>query len=84
MNISGILENSTRFFPDRPAICENGIETSYSRLNDQANCVASGLVKMGIKPGDAIALCAPNPSNGLRIILVQSKPVRLWSPCPIC
>ncbi|MFZ3045038.1 MAG: AMP-binding protein [Desulfatirhabdiaceae bacterium] len=63
MNISVILENSALFFPDRPAISEYGFETSYSQLNEQANRVASGLIKLGIMPGDSIALCAPNTTE---------------------
>jgi long-chain acyl-CoA synthetase len=60
MNISVILENSALVFPDRPAVSENGLEISYSQLNALANRVASGLVKLGIGPGDAVAICAPN------------------------
>jgi long-chain acyl-CoA synthetase len=60
MNISVILENSALIFPDRPAVSENGLEISYSQLNVLANRVASGLVKLGIGPGESIAMCAPN------------------------
>lgn len=60
MNISLILENSAALFPDRPAVSEIGREISYSQLNLLVNRVASGLVKLGVHPGDPVAVCAPN------------------------
>lgn len=63
MNISVILENSALVFPDRPAVSENGREISYSQLNDLSSHIASGLVRLGIAPGDAVAICAPNSTE---------------------
>jgi long-chain acyl-CoA synthetase len=67
MNISVILENSSLAFPDRPAVSENGLEVSYSKLNAMANRVASGLVRLGIGPGDSIAICAPNSTEWISV-----------------
>ena len=61
MNCAQNLEMSAFFFPERPAIREAGSETTYAQLNDQANRVATGLIEMGIKPGEHVALCALNP-----------------------
>ena len=60
MNIAKNLEQSSFFFPNRPAISENAAETSYSQLNDRSNRIATALLKLGVAPGDHIALCAPN------------------------
>jgi len=60
MNIARNLEQSALCFPDRPAVSEGSIETSYARLNEKASLVAGALVVSGVKPGDHIALCAPN------------------------
>jgi long-chain acyl-CoA synthetase len=60
MNLATNLEQAALFFPERPAISEGGIEISYGQLNDRCNRLATGLIKMGIKPGDRIGLCAPN------------------------
>ena len=35
----------------------------YAQLNDSVNRVATALIKMGIKPGDHIGLCAPNSTE---------------------
>ncbi len=60
MNLAHNLESSAQFFPDHPAVREADRETSYGVLNEMANRVASTLVKLGIVPGDLVALCAPN------------------------
>jgi long-chain acyl-CoA synthetase len=65
MNLARNLENSARFFPNNPAIREDGLELTYAQFNDQANRVATGLIKLGIKPGDLIGLCAPNSTDWL-------------------
>ena len=60
MNLAHNLELSAFFFPDRPALRQSGLEMTYAQLNDQANRVATGLIKMGVKPGEHVGLCAPN------------------------
>ena len=65
MNLATNLEKSAFFFPDRPAISEGGSSITYAQLNDQANRVATGLINMGIKPGDHVGLCAPNSADWL-------------------
>jgi long-chain acyl-CoA synthetase len=63
MNLAKNLEISAFLFPERPAIRERGIEMTYAQLNDRANRVATGLIKMGVKPGDHVGLCALNSAD---------------------
>jgi len=63
MNLARNLETSALFFPDRPAIREGNSVTTYGQLNERANRIATGLVKLGIKPGQHTALCAPNSAE---------------------
>jgi long-chain acyl-CoA synthetase len=65
MNIAINLERSAFYFPHRPVVSEGHSETSYAQLNERANRVATALIKMGIKPGDHIGLCAPNSVDWL-------------------
>jgi len=65
MNVATNLEASAFYFPDHPAISENGVETTYAQLNDKAGQVATGLIALGIKPGDFVGLCAPNSGDWL-------------------
>jgi long-chain acyl-CoA synthetase len=63
MNIATNLEASAYFFPDRPAIREGKLELTYASLNERANRVATGLIKMGVKPGELVAICAANSAQ---------------------
>jgi long-chain acyl-CoA synthetase len=63
MNLATNLERSAFFFPDRPAISEAGVDISYAQLNDRSNRLATALIRMGIKPGERIGLCAPNSAD---------------------
>jgi long-chain acyl-CoA synthetase len=63
MNLATNVERSALFFPDRPAVSEAGIEISYGQLNDRSNRIATGLMKIGVRAGDRVALCAPNSAD---------------------
>ncbi len=60
MNLAKNLEISSAFFPERPALRQEGLELNYSQFNEKANRVATGLLSMGLKPGEHVALYAPN------------------------
>lgn len=63
MNLATNLERSALFFPDRPAVSDAGIEMSYGELNDRASRIATGLMKMGVRVGDRVGLCASNSAD---------------------
>lgn len=65
MNLSKNLEYSALFFPHRPAIIDASSEISYAEFNDKANCVATALIRLGVKPGDHVGLLAPNSPEWL-------------------
>ena len=65
MNLARNLERSAFFFPDRPAVCEGSSEMSYAELNEKANRIATALIRMDVKPGDHVGICAPNSGNWL-------------------
>jgi long-chain acyl-CoA synthetase len=65
VNIGRNLERSAFFFPDRPALSEGPSEMTYAQLNDKANRIATALIRMGVKPGDHVGLCAPNSMDWL-------------------
>jgi long-chain acyl-CoA synthetase len=63
MNLAQNLERSAFFFPNRPAIRQGGLELTYAQLNDQANRIATGLISLGIKPGEHVGLCSLNSAD---------------------
>jgi long-chain acyl-CoA synthetase len=67
MNLAHNLETSAQFFPNYPAVRERDKETSYGELNEKSNRIASALVKLGMAPGDLVALCAPNSADWIAV-----------------
>jgi len=63
MNLARNLELSAQFFPNKPAIREGALELTYAQLNEDVNRVATGLIKLGVKPGELVGMCAPNSAD---------------------
>ncbi len=60
MNLATNLERSAFYFPDHVAVIEEDREVSFREFNQDSNRIATALIHLGIKPGDHVALCAPN------------------------
>jgi long-chain acyl-CoA synthetase len=60
MNVATNLERSALFLPDHPALSSSEGEMTYGETNDRASRVASALLRLGLKAGDHVALCAAN------------------------
>ncbi|MBA4491785.1 long-chain fatty acid--CoA ligase [Paracoccus sp. S1E-3] len=60
LNLSSLLEDSARNYPDRDALVLGAQRLNYGQVNAQANRVANLLVARGIQPGDRVALSCPN------------------------
>ena len=60
LNLAVLLEDSARAVPERPAVICGDARLTYAEVNRKANQVARGLLKIGIKKGDKVALSCPN------------------------
>jgi long-chain acyl-CoA synthetase len=60
LNLAVLLEDSAREVPTRTAVIFNDMKLPYAAVNAAANQVANGLVGIGIRPGDKVALSCPN------------------------
>lgn len=60
LNLSVLLEDSTRDVPDRVAVIRGDAELTYSAINGAANALAGALVNLGVEPGQRVALTCPN------------------------
>jgi long-chain acyl-CoA synthetase len=60
LNLSMLLEDSARSFPDREAVVLGSTRLTYREVDEAANQVANLLVGRGIQPGDKVALSCPN------------------------
>ena len=60
LNLANLLEQQARLTPAREAIVSGAMRLTYAQVNAMANQVANGLRKLGLQPGDHIALSCPN------------------------
>ncbi|MBU2627372.1 MAG: long-chain fatty acid--CoA ligase [Proteobacteria bacterium] len=58
--ISQYLEDSTKNFPDNPALIFQGVTLSFKELNEMVARFAAALKNFGIKKGDSVAILLPN------------------------
>ena len=54
------LRDTVAGHADRPALLFNGAKVSYGQLDRLSDALAAGLVELGVRPGDRVALCLPN------------------------
>jgi len=60
LNLSILLEDSARRYPDRDAVVLGDTRLTFRQLDAAANQVANLLVSKGIRRGDKVALTCPN------------------------
>jgi long-chain acyl-CoA synthetase len=60
MNVVTNLERSAFYFKQRMSVVDGSSEMTYGQLNEDANKVATALMKKGVAPGDYVGLCAHN------------------------
>jgi long-chain acyl-CoA synthetase len=65
LNLAMLLELSARRDPGKVAVILDDIKLRYAELNGAANQIANGLVKLGVKPGDKVAIMLPNTPHFL-------------------
>lgn len=58
--LSQVLDQTAKKFPDRPAVLYEGRTISYRDLAGEVDRLAAGLVKLGIEPGDKVAIWMSN------------------------
>lgn len=58
--VPALLESAVLTAPERNAIIFSGMELTYRELNELSNRFACGLLRLGVKKGDRVALHLPN------------------------
>jgi fatty-acyl-CoA synthase len=74
-SIGQVLEGICSRYAGRNALVhtEAGIHYTYGRLSQEIERVARGFLKLGIRPGDKVALWAPNIPEWLLVFLGLAK-----------
>lgn len=60
MNIANVLELQAFRLPEKSALVFDEKAYSYGMINTQASRVANGLLSLGIRKGNHVAICLPN------------------------
>ena len=60
LNLASVLEHQAMLTPDRVAVTFRDTHITYGDLDRRASQIASALNKLGIAPGDQVALSCPN------------------------
>jgi long-chain acyl-CoA synthetase len=60
LNLVSLIDNSCRLFPDAVALIHDERRLSYRELRRNVGAVAAHLAKLGVRPGDRVALFLPN------------------------
>ncbi len=60
MNIASNLDQAAQSFPDKTVIQFEERSMTYKELQSKTDCLAAGLKKLGIIPGDRVAILMPN------------------------
>jgi len=66
LSLATVLAEAARRTPDRPAVVEGPSRISYADLWRQARQHAAALQDKGVRPGDRVALVAPNVADFVR------------------
>src|SRR5688500_6195398 len=71
MNIAHWLERAGRAHPQRPALMRGaGVMSVYGRFARRSAALASGLARLGLKPGERVAIAAHNCPEYLEVLFV--------------
>ena len=60
MLVNDFLQNSAERFPDKTALVCDGRRLTYAQIEEQANRLANGLLALGVRRGDRVAIWLPN------------------------
>src|SRR5262245_43393368 len=60
LNLASIVEHQALLTPDLVAVTCGSTQLTYKELDARAGAIASGLMALGIGPGDHVALSCPN------------------------
>lgn len=73
--IGSLLDDMARRYPDTEAVVyqERGLRYSYSQFNEFCRLIAKGLLSMGIKKGDNIAIWANNVPEWVLLQFASAK-----------
>ncbi|GAA1028124.1 fatty acid--CoA ligase [Virgisporangium ochraceum] len=72
-SIADVVREAGRVRPDAVAVSGQGRRSTFGEIDERSNRVASGLVALGVQPGDRVAYVGLNRTDVLDIVAGVSK-----------
>ncbi|MFF8880339.1 long-chain-fatty-acid--CoA ligase [Streptomyces flaveolus] len=63
LSVAAILAENARRRPDKEALVEGDLRLTFAEVWQRARAQAGALVELGVRPGDRVALMAPNTAD---------------------
>ena len=73
MNISIVVDHWARYQPEREALVCGDNRITYNELRQRVNKLANGLISLGLRPNDKVALLMDNCNQVMELQLALSK-----------
>ena len=73
MQVEQFLEESARRSPDKTALVCGGRRMTYAEIDTEANRMARGLIRAGVRRGDRVAICLENSTEAVVSIFATLK-----------
>ena len=82
MNVADLLRDSAEDFPSKPALVFRGRPITYRDLDDRVDRTAAALARLGVGPGDRVALLAGNVPEFVSTTepVLGSRTIIIWLP----
>ena len=73
------LARSAFVYRDKIAVVDSGRSFTYAEFNERIHRLASALSRVGVEPGDRVAVLAPNTLTALEPHFAVPLPAPFWS-----
>lgn len=60
INLADVFDRTADIFPDKEAVVDDRLRLTYAQLRTRVECLAAGLMRIGIKKGECVLLQLPN------------------------
>lgn len=78
--LDALLARAAATAPDREAVVFGGLRWTYAQVQDRARRLAGGLGRLGVLPGDRVALWAPNRPEFVELFFGVPRAAAIFAP----
>ena len=71
--LGSLVDTAADLYPSRTALVFEGHRWTYAELRDEVNCVAKGLMALGVVPGERVALWMTNRPEWIFALFAIAK-----------